>query len=94
MRHLKRFAALAGLLVALVATGTAPALAQLSPNPTETPEAVREWYLYIIGWPSLLGGAAVIALVTLAYLRYAPRFSRGDGNPGPSGPARGPRAAR
>ena len=69
----------------LVGAASATALAQSSPDVTATPTELRPWYLYIIGWPSLLAGGLFVLLVVGAYLRYAPRFHRDEAET----PARG-----
>ena len=57
----------------------APALAQISPNPTVTPTLNTGGWVYGSAWLWFILGVLIALAIVLTYLRYAPRFQREEG---------------
>jgi len=71
----------------------APALAQISLDPTETPTKDTGGWVYWMAEGAIILGGLILLLAGVAYLRYAPRFQREEEDVAPRSGVRAPEPA-
>src|SRR5437773_12117083 len=72
-----RLALLLGVVLSVVWLPQA-ALAQVSINPTQSPSRETGGWVYWMAEGAIVLGGIILLLAGFAYLRFSPRFARGD----------------